>query len=325
MPSTVTVMLTELTKTTPDRIRCRTADGGSTVGNANAARNARRNWARYIRWRPARAALWTLLDEHLPVSAAVAVVGAGNGDDLPLRRMARRASRVDLIDLDPQALRQARRRWAFAGATVDTVVEDVTDGAADLVVCDALGDPVSISMPLPSPVGKPPYDVVVADLFLSQLLYPALMDSRLPAELIDETLLRHGQRLTDAVVARLHASAPGGLVVFVHDMLGWWAGHPQPFSLDEVLDRAARGDPERAVAFATGGTLPYGCDPRTATARAGGEIIDTKLWRWPFAPGTDYLVCATVAQSPPRHSSWVQAGRRPPARLALRGVRHVRA
>ncbi|MGD9734130.1 MAG: hypothetical protein AB7V58_00755 [Solirubrobacterales bacterium] len=67
---------------------------------ANSARNARAEVDRRERWAPARDALWRFLDPHIDEGARVAILGAGNGDDLPLGRIAARAVTVALIDLD---------------------------------------------------------------------------------------------------------------------------------------------------------------------------------------------------------------------------------
>ena len=227
-----------------------------------------------------------MLDSEVARGARVAVAGAGNGDDLPLRRLALRAGRLDLIDVDARALAGARRRAITARA----LVQDLTGGAADAVLAGA-ADAVAVPA---TPIGDGPYDVVVCDLVLTQLLYPALKaaGTRTGAE-IDKLLLRDGQRLTDGVVARLHAAAPGGTVVILHDLLGWWDGHRQPFTLDELL---AAPDPAAALSLARRGSLPYGCDPWLATERAGAHIARTVLWRWPFAPGADYLVFGLVTR-----------------------------
>ena len=92
----------------------------------------------------------------------------------------------------------------------------------------------------PTPLGKGGYDVVVGDLLYSQLLYPALRDTTLPRERIGVVLARIDRPLVASVVRRLHASVvPGGVVVHVHDPLGWWDDHVQPVSLDEILAAAA--------------------------------------------------------------------------------------
>src|SRR3954464_4226055 len=83
---------------------------GGPASRANAGRNAKGGEARLERWAPARNALWSLLDRYVADGARVAVAGAGNCHDLPLRRLAERAARVDLLDLDPRAARRARSR-----------------------------------------------------------------------------------------------------------------------------------------------------------------------------------------------------------------------
>ena len=227
----------------------------------------------------------------------MAIVGAGNGDDLPLRRLARRVARLDLIDLDADALARARRRTLQRTPRIRTLIEDVTGGHADGLVRQAQGASTRVSEPPTGPIGTAPYDVVISDLLATQLLYPALLDSGLKSAAIDDTMTRAGQLLTDAVVARLHAAAPNGIVIHLHDLLGWWDGHPQPATMAALLALAA-DDPEAAVSLAAGCNQPYGCDPRLSSTRLGATIVETTFWRWPFAPGTDYLVCATVANAP---------------------------
>jgi hypothetical protein len=253
-------------------------------------RNAAGTSSRAVRWKPARDALWRLLDPHVRPGATVAVVGAGNGYDVPLRRLLRRAGRVDLVDLDGAALARTAARLRRP-ASMRIVEADVTDGAADAIVHAALAgrtlDPAAL--PDARPVGAGFYDVVVGDLLFSQLLYPALKDAGLTSQVTDPVLLRDGQALTDAVVARLHASAPAGVVVCVNDVLGWWARHEQPFTLDEVLDLARRSGVPAALDLVATGNRPFGSEVRPT------GVLDEALWRWPFSAGTDYLVHGTVS------------------------------
>ncbi len=265
--------------------------GASVARNTGGGTLARR-W----RWRHARAACWALLQTHVGEGVRVAIVDVGNGDDLPLARFVRRAGSVDLIDLDARALKRARRRCAVARTPVRRVVEDVSSGAADLIVRRALGEGANRVRPLATPVGRGSYDVVIADLFATHLLYPALADSGLAAARIDATLLTEGQRLTEAVTARLHAAAPEGAVIHLRDLLGWWHGHDQPLALDAALV-LVEADPATMLTLAAGANAPSGCDPRAASRALGAEVIDTRFWRWPFAPGTEYLVCASVART----------------------------
>ena len=265
----------------------------SATETANARRNAAGGPARAWRWRPARAAAWALLERHVAPGAAVAVIGAGNGHDLPLARLGRRAGRLDLIDLDEAALRGTRRRLRCAGVRAGTLVEDVTGGRAEAIVAHAVNGRPLASAPRVNgtPLPGAPYDAVVVDLMLSQLLYPALSDARLGRRAADAILLAHGQKLTNMVVGRLAASA--GLIICLEDVLGWWEGHEQPFALEDVL---AHEDADAALEQISRGRLPYGCDGRVALQAAGAEVLDRAFWRWPFSHGTDYLVCATVAR-----------------------------
>jgi len=253
--------------------------------------------------------------------ARVAIVGAGNGDDLPLRRIARRAGAVTLVDLDPRAARGARHQLGRAErAKVDVIGHDVTEGAADRIVLATLGgsgagagahddrltdggrgagEAVDLLPPTADkgggarPLPGAPYDLVVGDLFYSQLLYPALVDLGVDPDRRAATLVRQAPSLTREVVARLHASAPR--VVHVHDPIAWWDGHEQPMTLERILDVAHVEGPEAALALAGRGVGPRESDPRAALAGLGLTPAATALWHWPFAPGVDYLACATLA------------------------------
>jgi hypothetical protein len=267
---------------------------------ANTQRNARAKAERLTRWQPARDALWAVLERHLWPGACVAVVGAGNGHDVPLRRLAERSLRVDLIDLDARAARGARGRLpGDLRRRVDVVREDVTAGIADELVAEAVrGD-----LPPATALGKGDYDLVIGDLLYSQLLYPALRDTALPRERIGVVLERTDRPLVASVVRRLHASVVRGrAVVHVHDPLGWWDDHVQPVTLDEIL-AAAAVDVESALALVARGHGPSACDPRAISTEAGIEPVETAFWRWPFQDGVDYLACATVTYpaAPPLH------------------------
>ena len=262
---------------------------------ANASRNAQAGRGRRRRWAPARDALWDFVAADLSKGARVAIVGAGNGGDLPLRRIAERAGEVVLIDIDPRAAEGARRRLKRAERRkVEVIGHDVTAGAADqiaLTAVDLRPATRTVGRPHPEPLPGSPYDLVIGDLFYSQLLYPALRDLGVDGDRIDAIIAARAPSLTGAVVARLQASAP--LVVHVHDPLGWWDGHEQPVSLEEILDLADRDDPEAALALAARGSGPHESDPRTALTERGLTPTATALWRWPFTEGVDYLACAT--------------------------------
>jgi hypothetical protein len=289
---------------------------------ANASRNAQAGFDRHRRWAPARDALWDFLALLLDEGCRVAIVGAGNGDDLPLRRIANRAGAVTLIDIDPSASRSARRRLGrTARRRVTTIGHDVTAGAADAIVLAAIDDERRaeagtsvVALPAPNdersapgttppqdPLPGAPYDLVIGDLFYSQLLYPALLDLEVAPDRRDATLARHAPSLTRAIVARLHASAPR--VVHLHDPLAWWDGREQPVALDQILALAAADGIAAALALAAQGNGPRESDPRTALRDLGLIPTATALWRWPFASGVDYLTCATLARMASAHGT----------------------
>jgi hypothetical protein len=268
---------------------------------ANVSRNAQAGVGRHRRWEPARDSLWDFLAPHLDEGASVAVVGAGNCDDLPLKRIAERAAEVTLIDLDPVASKSARRRLGRKeGRKVGVIGHDVTEGAADDIVRSALSptggnapddDPARQVHPLPGA----PYDLLIGDLFYSQLLYPALLDLEVDPTIRDEVLAEHAPPLTRAVVARLQASA--SRVVHVHDPIAWWDGHEQPVTLEEILTAYDTEGPDDALALSAQGNGPHESDPRTALADLGLTPTATALWHWPFTDGVDYLACATLIDS----------------------------
>ena len=87
-----------------------------------------------------------------------------------------------------------------AALSVDRTAGDVEWGAADAATPPhlAVGSDLEVR-PLPGA----PYDLIVGDLFYSQLLYPALVDLGVDSDRRAEALVRHAPPLTRAVVSRL--------------------------------------------------------------------------------------------------------------------------
>jgi hypothetical protein len=262
---------------------------------ANSSRNAGAEADRHRRWEPARDALWDFVTPHLVEGSRIAILGAGNADDLPLERIARRAGSVTLVDLDARAARSARRRLPRRlRRQVEISEHDVTGGVADrIVVAAILGEaPAKVTGP-EAPLPGAPYDLAIGDLFYSQLLYPALLDLGVGERRRAAFLRRYAPLLTRSTVARLHASAP--LVGHVHDPLAWWEGHEQSADLDHILRLADGEDIEVALGAVARGLGPAESDPRAALRSFGIVPRATALWRWPFSEGVDYLTCATLA------------------------------
>lgn len=272
---------------------------------ANIARNAiGAGTDRAARWDAAREMSWELLDRRVPAGSRVALIGAGNGDDLPLARLAARAARLDLFDLDRAALRRAvnrcpaglrrrlrARRLDITAGAADRLVRTLRSGGRSATLRNASR---SLAAVPPGAIGTGDYDVMIGDLFYSQLLYPALRDSGLPNDRVHVVLAEHGPRLTDGVVGRMQASVgPDGVVIHLHDAVGWWEGHEQPVSVGDIL---GQDDCQRALALISSCRRPVGTDPRESAVRLGAELLETVLWEWEFAAGTSYLVCATVTR-----------------------------
>jgi hypothetical protein len=255
---------------------------------ANRARNALATPDRRERWRTVRDRLWAVLEPHLAPDARVAIVGAGNADDIPLTRILTRARRVDLIDLDQVAMKRALYCESPILRTRARVIrEDVTGGAADAIVRAARRSRAPRTTRAPEdPIGGGAYDLVIGDLFYSQLLYPALLDLGLAADRIDHTLRQYGQQLCGSVVARLHASAPDGVVVHIHDALGWWSNHNPGGSIDELLALP----PRDALARLHDLDGPWGCDVAGSVTALGVDVAEVATWPWPFADDVDYFV-----------------------------------
>lgn len=263
---------------------------------ANMARNARAEPDRRARWATTRGALWQLVDPLLSGAMRVAIVGAGNGDTIPLAQIADRVREVALIDLDDVAIRGGRRREPRRlRSRIATIQHDVTGGTADVIATAAEAGVVPANTTIPeTPLPGSPYDLVIGDLLYSQLLYPPLLDLGVDPPRRDAFLARYGPILTRAVVSRLHASAPDRPVIHVHDPIAWWPGRPQPVTLEQIL-RAARRDSSRALALAALGAGPDHSDPRPALGHFAIPIRATAIWHWPFSARVAYLTAASVA------------------------------
>lgn len=261
---------------------------------ANQARNARAELDRHRRWEPARAACWAAIDPWLRAGGRVAIVGAGNGDDLPLQRLAMSASEVTLIDVDRHALLNARRSVTRPlRSRVRIEIDDVTHGIADAHATSLIEGRAPATPGPYEPVDLPggPYDLVIGDLFYSQLIYPALVDAGIsPPEASQRSAVIAAETVRVAV-ERMHRSCPDGVVAHLHDPAAWWPGHPQPLGLDDIL---AEADVAR-IALLDG---PHAWDPRRAVVSLDIPIVSETVWRWPFSESVDYLVRCTIARTP---------------------------
>ncbi|MCW2972051.1 MAG: hypothetical protein JWN72_324 [Thermoleophilia bacterium] len=267
------------------------ADATVTAQRANVVNNARFQDLRLERWSATRDALWALVDRHLGAGARVLIVGAGNGDDLPLQRLADRAGSVTLVDIDAEAAARARARVTGAAQARITFHEhDVTGGAAEVIVASIVAGadhPTDLDLPTGAIAGGD-FDLVLGDMLYTQLLQPALVQLRLPGARQLEYMRAFDGRLTEALVQRLQRSAaPQGRVVHVHDVACWSGSHDQPMELEEALSA-----PEPSWARLKRHDQ---CDPQLALERLRVLTVDRAWWEWPFEPNKRFLARGTVA------------------------------
>lgn len=266
---------------------------GAAVARAvNAHNNAAYQELRFERWTQVRDSAWDLLQQHLPEGGSVLLVGAGNCDDLPLRRLAAVAGRVDLVDFDPGASARAISRVPDEHVDrVQAIELDVTGGGVDELLRALRDDePLPWMLDLPrGPMGDGPYDLVVGDMLYTQLMHPSLLALGIPLDRHPALMLTYDPQLVTALVQRLQASAtPAGTVVHVHDVACWTDTHPQPLTVEQVLDR-----PEAGWARLERHDQ---CDPQLVLEQLRTVWSQTAWWHWPFEPAKDFVVRATVTR-----------------------------
>jgi hypothetical protein len=258
----------------------------SLARSANARNNALTDRDRRARWQGVRDSLWQVVDEHVGEGARVAIVGAGNCDDVPLARLAARASHVALVDIDTIAPTLALQRLGVdIAATCEVVERDMTCGMVDAIFRHV--DDAGPAPQQPDPQSLGVYDVAIGDLLYTQLLQAAIVErGRDPDEGL--CLMREYEpTLTALVVRQLHAAAE--LVVHVHDIAVWSPRQSQPRPIAKVMR-----DPHGSLSHLN---LQRASDPQHALTRAGADIESTHFWHWPAGPRHDYLVRTTVART----------------------------
>lgn len=235
-------------------------------------------------------------------SGRLCVLGAGNCNDLDLRRFAEVFAEVHLVDLDAPALEQAVRRQGMDASSklklhggVDlTGVADLLSGwrgrAATSREIDAcVTQAADAPQPDLRPVGG--FDVVLSPCLLSQLVgyasdalgpeHPRAIDLRLAIR------RRHLRLMADLL-------APGGAGVLVTDLAvsGMVKNleHARPGGLPDLLRKLvtqrkvfAGLDPQGMEAALTG-------DPRVAPLLANVQHVPPWLWR--LGPLKTFLVYA---------------------------------
>ncbi|MBC7645298.1 MAG: class I SAM-dependent methyltransferase [Thermoleophilia bacterium] len=262
-----------------------------TALSANTSNNAQYQNLRLKRWAGVRDELWQLIAPYLEADARVLIVGAGNGDDLPLRRIAARTRELVLADIDRAAAERAQQRLARRmRSRVTFQDEDMTAGGAQAIVTALTGGaaaPATLELP-DGVIAGGGFDLVLGDMLYTQLLQPALIKLQLTASDRTKYMRRYDPQLTTSLVQRLQRStSASGVAIHVHDLACWSATHTQPMPLDEALLNA---DTNWARLM-----RHDACDPQLTLERLAVRTIDRAWWRWPFEPNKQFLVRACVA------------------------------
>ncbi len=263
--------------------------------------NNRESAELWQRFAPHRERVTALALAGDPVGGTVAVLGAGNCNDLDLPQLAARFAEIHLVDLDGEALERARARQA-PGVAARLVLHAGVDlsGAFDRLPAFRAtpATPTELALlPGSSVQGvraalPRTFDRVISTCFLSQLLQSAFvaLGPRHPQLQIIACALAVAH--VRSVVGLL---APGGVGHLVTDAVSTetypidelWDAQP-PLTLLENLERAGNVFSGTGPAFLR---RILATDKEVAPALRGPARI-VEPWRWRFTDDRTYLVYA---------------------------------
>jgi hypothetical protein len=248
-----------------------------------------------------RARVTALALEGAPPSGSLAVLGAGNCNDLDLAALAARFREIHLVDLDEEAVRRARDRQppAVAARLVLHAPVDLSGAFARMSALRSRpATPAELAV-LPSASAQSvlaalpgPFDVVISTCFLSQLLQSALVALGPKHEQLHIIACALALAHLRSVVGML---APGGKAHLVTDavttetypLLELWDQQP-PAVLLEQLEQASNVFSGTGPAFLR---RILATDKQVAPALAGPPRL-VEPWLWQFNEDRTYLVYA---------------------------------
>ncbi len=280
----------------PTRPRASTSRGLADIHVGNNARSAS-HWALYTSH---RARLHEVLSAH--AGRRLAILGAGNGNDLDLEALTQSFREVHLGDLDGAALDRAARRLT-APARKRVRLHRGRDLSGLLPVLPAWREhaptPVELAGAVPFAAAlvasrlPGPFDLVVSDCLLSQIswtCYQALSGGALLASVLYVSLASHLRAL-------LSLTKPGGRCLLVTDAVS-----SDTVPLDEL--EAPHAGHERSALLRgldADGRLFSGTSPALALSLLASdpvlarEVIDPFViepWVWRLEPRRSVLVYA---------------------------------
>jgi len=273
--------------------------------NRLADEQKRRNKQSQERWNrflPHRRQVTRLLVDAAPTDGALCVLGAGNCNDVDLKRISSRYREVHLVDLDTgaleagvirQELAHAQRVCVHGNVDVTRVANLLAQGTPDNPISDADLDQCLWSSASLKPLEiSAPVDTVASVCLLSQLLDATAktMGQRHPryVEMTMHLRSRHLKLLVDLV-------RPGGTAVLVLDFVSSLTCPDLPYVPEHLLQEKAV-ELIRQQNFFTG-LNPFIIqhlfltDPELAPHVASAEV--TEPWLWDLGPRA-YLVCGIV-------------------------------
>jgi hypothetical protein len=234
----------------------------------------------------------------------LAVLGAGNCNDLDLDRLAAVFETIDLIDLDQEAVRQARARQvpAVAARLVARTPIDLSGALADLPRWRGKTlSPAHVSALSRNAVDRilaalpDRYDTVMSACLLSQIMYGCYVALGSHPQLADIANALAAAHLR----ALLGLARPGGRVVFVTDTVSsdtyplreLW-GQQSPAALLAHLDQVDNVLSGTAISF-----VRRVLASESASLAERPRLIEP--WLWQMHPDVTMLVYALVCRRAP--------------------------
>jgi hypothetical protein len=254
-------------------------------------------WARFAVHRDRVQRILTTLAAN---GSSLCVLGAGNLNDLDLDRLLHRYQRVDLVDLDVDAVHEGLARQAASGTEAVRVHGPIDlrgildrlpvggrrgDGAAALVAALARHRCV---------VEGAPFDVTLSAGLLTQLLQAVVDSSLAPEEVVAVSLALRDKHLADLV----HLTRPGGTLILVTDVVS-------TTSAPHLLDAAPADLEEQMAQLVAARNFFTGTNPYRIAAvleddqRFGGLVTEVRLlepWLWQVTADRQHLTCAVLAR-----------------------------
>lgn len=230
-----------------------------------ANRSTRENWHSFTRHRNR---VMELLGGESRRQGKVAILGAGNCNDLDLVQLASECGEIHLFDLDREAMEGALLRQG--------VSERPNIHLRDDLELSGLSDSEHATGPDPAA----DFDLVVSTCVVSQLL--ETVSRVLPPGLHRDRIMLQVRDVHVCLMTGL--TAPGGTGIVVTDMA----------EADSDPDSSAPPEPASARELARKGSHFLGLDPKGIRQALGAvrNLKESEPWAWQLDPVRRYLVQA---------------------------------